>query len=156
MRLASSYTFGPTIRAAVLPPPNYVVPDRAEMFVTGWGSLQSGSNQFPNILQGVNIPKWTNADCDAAYPRDPILDQHICGGAVGRDSCQGDSGGPVTFNGFQVGIVSWGKILKILIFAESNLTNETLIMYKQELDALVHNQVSTPAFHISFNSSHKK
>lgn len=108
MRLAESYTFGPTIRAAVLPPPGFEVPDRAEMFVTGWGTLQAGTQRFPNILQGVGIPKWTNAACDAAYPRDPILDQHICGGEVGRDSCQGDSGGPVTYSGFQVGIVSWG------------------------------------------------
>lgn len=108
MRLASSYTFGPTIRAAVLPPPNYVVPDRDLVVVTGWGSLEYRSNRFPDILQGVSIPKLTKLDCQKAYPNDPILEQHFCAGEVGRDSCQGDSGGPVTHNGFQVGIVSWG------------------------------------------------
>lgn len=99
---------GPTMRAAVLPPSGHLVPDGGEMFVTGWGTLQAGTQRFPDILQGVNIPKWTVAACAIAYPRETILDQHICGGAVGRDSCQGDSGGPVAYDGMQVGVVSWG------------------------------------------------
>jgi secreted trypsin-like serine protease len=32
------------------------------------------------------------------------------GGEQGRDSCNGDSGGPLTYNGMQIGIVSWGSV----------------------------------------------
>lgn len=55
----------------------------------GWGDLESGARNFPDILQSVFVPVLTNAQCQAIYPQENILEQHICAGAVGSDACQG-------------------------------------------------------------------
>ncbi|KAI5710572.1 hypothetical protein M8J75_009812 [Diaphorina citri] len=81
--------------------------------VIGWGSLRESGPQ-PAVLQKVNIPVWTNADCKARYgPAAPggIVDHFLCAGRATKDSCTGDSGGPLMVNDgkwTQVGIVSWG------------------------------------------------
>lgn len=81
--------------------------------VIGWGSLRESGPQ-PSILQKVNIPVWTNAECKARYgPAAPggIVDHMLCAGRATKDSCTGDSGGPLMVNDgkwTQVGIVSWG------------------------------------------------
>ncbi|KAM7352559.1 CLIP and Tryp_SPc domain-containing lethal (2) k05911 [Cochliomyia hominivorax] len=82
--------------------------------VAGWGSLRENGPQ-PSILQKVNIPIWTNAECAHKYGRAApagIIDSMICAGQAAKDSCSGDSGGPLIVNDgaryIQVGIVSWG------------------------------------------------
>jgi Trypsin len=57
--------------------------------VTGFGTMQWGTNQFPDVLMGVRVPVLSNAECQLIYANEEILDQHICAGAVGRDACQG-------------------------------------------------------------------
>ncbi|CRL01385.1 CLUMA_CG014174, isoform A [Clunio marinus] len=81
--------------------------------VVGWGSLRENGPQ-PSVLQEVNLPIWTNAECKAKYgPAAPggIIESMICAGQARKDSCSGDSGGPLVINDgkwTQVGVVSWG------------------------------------------------
>ncbi|XP_039501983.1 transmembrane protease serine 9 [Drosophila santomea] len=82
--------------------------------VAGWGSLRENGPQ-PSILQKVDIPIWTNAECARKYGRAApggIIESMICAGQAAKDSCSGDSGGPMVINDggryTQVGIVSWG------------------------------------------------
>ncbi|GLV37602.1 lethal (2) k05911 [Carabus blaptoides fortunei] len=81
--------------------------------VIGWGSLQESGTQ-PSVLQEVNIPIWSNAECRAKYGNAApggIVEHMLCAGRANRDSCSGDSGGPLMVNNgvwTQVGIVSWG------------------------------------------------
>ncbi|KAJ1523857.1 hypothetical protein ONE63_010413 [Megalurothrips usitatus] len=81
--------------------------------VIGWGSLRESGPQ-PAVLQEVNIPVWTNAECRQKYGNAApggIIDTFLCAGQASRDSCSGDSGGPLMVNDgrwTQVGIVSWG------------------------------------------------
>lgn len=81
--------------------------------VIGWGSLRESGPQ-PAVLQEVNIPVWTNAECRQKYGNAApggIVDTFLCAGQASRDSCSGDSGGPLMVNDgrwTQVGIVSWG------------------------------------------------
>lgn len=53
---------------------------------------------LPDILQYVNVPLMTNADCKkTGYGTNNIKPSMVCAGYAkgGKDSCQGDSGGPL-------------------------------------------------------------
>ena len=53
---------------------------------------------LPDILQYVNVPLMTNADCKkTGYGTSNIKPSMVCAGYAkgGKDSCQGDSGGPL-------------------------------------------------------------
>jgi len=108
LKLAAPLSFGPGIQAIPLPVPGHNVPSGNMCDLTGWGTLEWGTSQFPNILQHVLVPAMTNVECQAIYVNEDIIPSHICAGAVGTDACQGDSGGPLAYNGVHVGIVSWG------------------------------------------------
>ncbi|XP_077114245.1 trypsin-like [Ranitomeya variabilis] len=77
--------------------------------ISGWGNTLSSGTNMPNLLQCVDAPVLTAAQCSSAYPGE-ITSNMICVGYLegGKDSCQGDSGGPVVCNGELQGIVSWG------------------------------------------------
>ncbi|KAM4031711.1 trypsin-like [Anomaloglossus baeobatrachus] len=77
--------------------------------IAGWGNTLSSGTNMPNLLQCVDAPVLTAAQCSNAYPGE-ITGNMICVGYLegGKDSCQGDSGGPVVCNGQLQGIVSWG------------------------------------------------
>lgn len=87
------------------------------VMTSGWGTTSEGSFALPNILNKVQIPLVTTAECNSATAYDgEITDRMICAGLKegGKDSCQGDSGGPLfyqqTGGDFTlVGIVSWGE-----------------------------------------------
>jgi len=66
-------------------------------FAYGWGALQYGTGEYPDILQEVALPVVSVADCKAAYGESSIIDGMLCAGGDGvKDSCSGDSGGPLT------------------------------------------------------------
>ncbi|XP_077114247.1 trypsin-like [Ranitomeya variabilis] len=77
--------------------------------ISGWGNTLSSGTNMPNLLQCVDAPVLTAAQCSSAYPGE-ITSNMICVGYLegGKDSCQGDSGGPVVCDGQLQGIVSWG------------------------------------------------
>ncbi|XP_068113934.1 trypsin-like isoform X1 [Hyperolius riggenbachi] len=77
--------------------------------ISGWGNTLSSGTNMPSLLQCVDAPILTSAQCSNAYPGE-ITGNMICVGYLegGKDSCQGDSGGPVVCNGQLQGIVSWG------------------------------------------------
>ena len=65
--------------------------------IAGWGdTTDSESTQsFPTILQVVEVPVLSEAECDADLSG--ITDGMICAAypSGGYDACQGDSGGPM-------------------------------------------------------------
>ncbi|MBX2993635.1 MAG: serine protease [Bdellovibrionaceae bacterium] len=79
----------------------------------GWGATSEGSYSLPNLLQRVDVPFVSKADCAKAYTG--ITDRMVCAGLAtgGKDSCQGDSGGPLVVRDGSdvtlVGVVSWGE-----------------------------------------------
>lgn len=83
--------------------------------VSGWGNTSINGENFPDIMQQVQLPLVSNEVCNSepAY-NGQIQNTELCAGFAegGKDSCQGDSGGPLTvfYNGQenQVGVVSWG------------------------------------------------
>lgn len=111
LKLGSILVFSDRIRPVPLPSPNFVVQPNVSADLAGWGTLEWGTNQFPTILQAVEVPTMTNARCQEIYSGEsyePIFESNVCAGEPGRDACQGDSGGPLVYNGVHVGIVSWG------------------------------------------------
>jgi len=90
--------------------------------VVGWGArnfdnsdpLNPISNDFPAILEEVEVPVVAQSTCNAVYGGG-ITNNMICAGfSFGtKDSCQGDSGGPLMAlqGGLykQIGIVSFGS-----------------------------------------------
>ena len=89
LRLDRSLVFSDTIQPAVLPTPTLQVTPNFPAVVSGWGDLRAGAREFPDILQSVVVPTLSNAECQAIYPQEVILPQHLCAGETGRDACQG-------------------------------------------------------------------
>jgi hypothetical protein len=89
LKLDTHLVEGPTIQRTLLPGPGHFVPADLPLVVSGFGDLASGSRQFPDILQSVVVPAWTNQRCQEIYDQEEILEQHICAGEYGRDACQG-------------------------------------------------------------------
>ncbi|KAL1769341.1 kallikrein-5 [Sigmodon hispidus] len=76
--------------------------------VSGWGTTSSSHNNFPKVLQCLNVTVLNEERCKNAYPGQIDKTMFCAGDEAGRDSCQGDSGGPVVCNGQLQGLVSWG------------------------------------------------
>jgi len=77
--------------------------------VSGWGTT-SESGSLPAVLQTVDIPTVSRADCNTQYGAGSITQTMYCAGisAGGIDACQGDSGGPYVIGGLLAGLTSWG------------------------------------------------
>lgn len=109
LKLAVPLVYNDAIQPLVLPTPNFIVTPGQISTLAGWGTMQWGTSQFPNILQAVDVTNWTDEECVAVYPLEEMfIHSTFCAGDRGRDACQGDSGGPLKYNGVFVGIVSWG------------------------------------------------
>ncbi|XP_005366949.1 kallikrein-5 isoform X2 [Microtus ochrogaster] len=76
--------------------------------VSGWGTTSSSHNNFPKVLQCLNVTVMSEERCKDSYPGQIDETMFCAGDEEGRDSCQGDSGGPVVCNGQLQGLVSWG------------------------------------------------
>merc|ERR1712176_1385745 len=77
--------------------------------VSGWGTTSEGGS-LGRVLQKVDVPVVSDADCRDSYGSSSVYDSMICAGFPqgGKDSCQGDSGGPFMCGNELSGIVSWG------------------------------------------------
>ncbi|XP_073409129.1 trypsin-like [Dendrobates tinctorius] len=107
IKLASAATLNSYVKAIGLP--SGCPSAGTSCLISGWGNTLSSGTNMPNLLQCVDAPVLTAAQCSNAYPGE-ITSNMICVGYLegGKDSCQGDSGGPVVCNGQLQGIVSWG------------------------------------------------
>nr|XP_055191026.1 anionic trypsin [Nyctereutes procyonoides] len=96
-------------RVATISLPKACAAPGTQCLISGWGNTLSSGTNYPELLQCLDAPILTQAQCEASYPGQ-ITENMICAGFLegGKDSCQGDSGGPVVCNGELQGIVSWG------------------------------------------------
>ncbi|XP_053546024.1 transmembrane protease serine 4-like [Bombina bombina] len=113
IKLKSDLRFSESAKPVCLPGSNMIVPDNAQLWVTGWGHTSEGG-VLASQLQEVAINKIPTALCNIEY-NNQIVESMLCAGRLsgGFDTCQGDSGGPLVMSGdssswVQVGIVSWG------------------------------------------------
>ncbi|CAO2603350.1 Anionic trypsin-2, partial [Lemmus lemmus] len=107
IKLASPVTLN--ARVAPVSLPTSCAPAGTQCLISGWGNTLSWGVNNPELLQCLDAPLLSHADCEASYPGE-ITNNMVCAGFLegGKDSCQGDSGGPVVCNGELQGIVSWG------------------------------------------------
>ncbi|XP_072508616.1 anionic trypsin-2-like [Notamacropus eugenii] len=89
--------------------PKSCAPVGTECLISGWGNTAIYGVDYPDVLQCLEVPILSDADCQSAYPG-RITENMVCAGFLegGKDSCQGDSGGPMVCNEVLQGIVSWG------------------------------------------------
>ncbi|KAM4695151.1 plasminogen [Discoglossus pictus] len=113
LKLKSPVLITDEVLPACLPPHNYVVPDRSECYVTGWGETQGTGKE--GVLKEAGFPVIENKICNSpAYLNGKVSNLELCAGNIhgGVDSCQGDSGGPLScFDGEKYiiqGVTSWG------------------------------------------------
>jgi len=119
LKLKTALKFNANVQPACLPVTTFAPENSKSMaVVSGWGTLKS-DGKLPDILQYVNVPLMTNADCDkTGYGTSRIKPSMVCAGYAkgGKDSCQGDSGGPLVVpksssddTAIIYGVVSWGS-----------------------------------------------
>ncbi|KAL2777781.1 trypsin-2 isoform 2 preproprotein, partial [Daubentonia madagascariensis] len=96
-------------RVSTIALPSSCAPAGTECLISGWGNTLSSGSSYPHLLQCLNAPLLSEAQCKASYPG-KITRNMVCAGFLegGKDSCQRDSGGPMVCNGELQGIVSWG------------------------------------------------
>uniref|UniRef100_A0A8C2E716 Peptidase S1 domain-containing protein n=1 Tax=Cyprinus carpio TaxID=7962 RepID=A0A8C2E716_CYPCA len=116
LQLSSTITFSDYIKPVCLASASSEFGAGTKSWVTGWGLLNFGGDETPNILQEVQIPVVSNSVCQSAYVS-IITSNMLCAGLRGDKyvkclSLQGDSGGPLVIKKLsrwiQAGIVSFG------------------------------------------------
>uniref|UniRef100_A0A670K1U5 Anionic trypsin-like n=1 Tax=Podarcis muralis TaxID=64176 RepID=A0A670K1U5_PODMU len=107
IKLATPATLNSRVRAISLP--SKCVAAGTECLISGWGNTLSDGFNLPELLQCLDAPVLSDAECKDALVGQ-ITPNMICAGYLegGKDSCDGDSGGPMVCNGELQGIVSWG------------------------------------------------
>jgi trypsin len=86
-------------RAASAPPATLgVEPDWAGgVTVMGWGHTNHETNEFSDDLLAVDLPTWTDVQCESSWGSDYDRTTDFCAGYYYGEKavCHGDSGGPV-------------------------------------------------------------
>ncbi|KAM8924297.1 trypsin-like isoform 2-T2 [Pelodytes ibericus] len=92
-----------------VPLPTNCVSAGTNCLIAGWGNTVNDDYKYPDLLQCLNVPILTDAQCRKAYST-RLTENMFCAGFIegGKDSCQCDSGGPMLCNGQLHGVVSWG------------------------------------------------
>uniref|UniRef100_A0A182QM58 Peptidase S1 domain-containing protein n=1 Tax=Anopheles farauti TaxID=69004 RepID=A0A182QM58_9DIPT len=112
LRVQTPFTPNTNIAPVPLAPPDFVIPDRVQPTVIGWGRTSARGSLSPS-LRAVAIPVISNDACEALWSTGTITGNMMCAGAKGKDACTGDSGGALVVpNGnyfYLVGMVSWGS-----------------------------------------------
>jgi secreted trypsin-like serine protease len=87
-------------------------PSGAPVRVAGWGYTSQRAATTPLVLRTVEMPVHDWRECRRNWGGDRgIKPTMICTGDKGqyyKSVCNGDSGGPLTYQGTQIGIVSFG------------------------------------------------
>ncbi|PIO16109.1 hypothetical protein AB205_0161840, partial [Aquarana catesbeiana] len=86
VKLASPATLNSYVKT--VPLPSGCAGAGTSCVISGWGNTLSSGTNMPNLLQCVNAPILTTAQCSNAYPGQ-ITSNMICVGYLegGRDSC---------------------------------------------------------------------
>nr|AIJ10719.1 venom serine protease precursor [Scolopendra dehaani] len=121
LKLDQAFELNAYVGKVLLPTDKNQVFD-GECTVIGWGTVKFDevsakymNSTYSSQLRKVNVPLWSNSDCDNIYVRIKITDSMLCAGAQGRDACQGDSGGPLVCKKNEAqqdyisGISIWGR-----------------------------------------------
>ncbi|XP_055366192.1 elastase 2 like isoform X2 [Betta splendens] len=115
IKLVSPVTVTDIIKPACLPPADFILPNNAPCFVTGWGRTTTGG-PLPDILQQALLPVVDHATCTKSdWWGSQVKETMVCAGGDGVVSgCNGDSGGPLNCKNsdgaWEVhGIVSFGS-----------------------------------------------
>lgn len=99
------------------------VPDRAKMYVFGFGATGQGKPVSKTLLGAMVM-----ADKKCGKYSSINHKKEFCAGHGKYDSCNGDSGGPIVYKDRLVGVVSWGKECGIAhkgypgVYAKPNLS----------------------------------
>lgn len=97
--------------------PEMALPPGSPLKVYGWGKTQQveGFEPFASLLT-VTLTVLDNQACAALDGMGPtsagqsrVHDDVFCAQDELQKTCKGDSGGPLIYQGYQVGVVSWGK-----------------------------------------------
>jgi len=100
---------GPDAQPAALVPSGQLTPAGTTVRVSGWGATAQNPDEYPFVLQSVDLLTVSDESCATDYGPDLDPATMLCAGAPGKDSCSGDSGGPLALtDGTAIGLVSWG------------------------------------------------
>ena len=98
LHLRTPVQIGTRAAPACLPPQTYAgnFLGGITLMVSGWGKL-SETGSLANVLQKVDVPGMTNAQCNVGVYQGHIKSDMLCAGRAsgGIDACQGDSGGNI-------------------------------------------------------------
>ncbi|XP_011558622.3 trypsin-1 [Plutella xylostella] len=86
------------------------IPDGSQAIVSGYGVTESATAS--RTLRSATVNIVPQSACLRAYLSiATVTSEMICavGANPGKDACQGDSGGPLAYNGYLIGLVSWGE-----------------------------------------------
>uniref|UniRef100_A0A4D5RL54 Putative serine proteinase n=1 Tax=Ixodes scapularis TaxID=6945 RepID=A0A4D5RL54_IXOSC len=94
VKLAQKVNFTDFIQPACLPEADSELPDRTELYVTGWGNTIEGDPEsMPDVLQQTKTLSVANSRCAEEYSVDN--DDEICTSHDFGSTCNRDSGGPL-------------------------------------------------------------
>ncbi|XP_045112537.1 protein PRRC2C-like [Portunus trituberculatus] len=152
IQLSSPVTFTDKIKPICLPQAEDIRFGEKAV-VTGWGTREFGTTNFPSILQEVALEVTNDTFCSSFGDTSVSL----CAYTPFKDSCQGDSGGPLAVRACNgegrwvvLGIVSYGVECAKIGFPRSVHQSAQLrqLDLREDWRHLLH--LSSPVTHCSF------